>query len=95
MAFTLPDLPYAKDAFGTLISEETFNYHHGKHRNAYVGKANALVAADESLQGKSLIELIRSSSGGLFNQVGQIWNHSFYWLCLSPKKRNLLAYWLK
>ena len=85
MAFKLPDLPYSKDAFGDLISAETFDYHHGKHHNAYVTKANELVAADAALQGKSLVELIRSSKGGLFNQVGQIWNHSFYWLCLSPK----------
>lgn len=87
MAFTLPELPYAKDAFGDLISAETFDYHHGKHHNAYVTKANELVAADEALQGKSLVELIQSSKGGLFNQVGQIWNHSFYWLCLSPETK--------
>jgi superoxide dismutase, Fe-Mn family len=87
MAFALPNLPYAKDAFGTLISAETFDYHHGKHHNAYVVKANELVEADASLQGKSLNELIKSSSGVLFNQVGQIWNHSFYWLCLSPTKK--------
>jgi len=84
MAFSLPDLPYAKDAFGDLISAETFDYHHGKHHQAYVTKANELVAADPSLQGKSLVELIRSSKGGLFNQVGQIWNHTFYWHSLSP-----------
>jgi superoxide dismutase, Fe-Mn family len=87
MTFTLPDLPYAKDAFGDLISVETFDYHHGKHHNAYVVKANELVAADVALQGKSLVDLVKSSSGVLFNQVGQIWNHSFYWLCLSPEKK--------
>ncbi len=87
MAFALPELPYAKDAFGDLISAEAFDYHHGKHHNAYVVKANELVDADSSLQGKSLAELITSSKGGLFNQVGQIWNHSFYWLCLSPEKK--------
>ena len=87
MAFTLPDLPYAKDAFGEILSAETFDYHHGKHHNAYVVKANELVAADEALQGKSLVELIKTAKGGLFNQVGQIWNHSFYWLCLSPEKK--------
>lgn len=87
MSFSLPKLPYAQDAFGDLISSETFDYHHGKHHNAYVGKANELVEADSSLQGKSLVELIKSSKGGLFNQVGQIWNHSFYWLCLSPEKK--------
>ncbi|MDZ7587778.1 MAG: superoxide dismutase [Parasphingorhabdus sp.] len=87
MAFELPALPYAKDAFGDLISAETFDYHHGKHHNAYVSKANELVAADSAHQGKSLVELIKSTSGGLFNQVGQIWNHSFYWLCLSPENK--------
>ena len=87
MAFTLPDLPYSKDAFGDILSAETFDYHHGKHHNASVTKANELVNGDASLQGKSLVELIKSSSGGLFNQVGQIWNHSFYWMCLSPEKK--------
>ena len=87
MAFVLPDLPYAKDAFGDILSAETFDYHHGKHHNAYVTKANELVAADASLQGKSLVELIKSSKGGLFNQVGQIWNHTFYWHSLSPEKK--------
>ena len=86
MAFVLPDLPYAKDAFGDILSVETFDYHHGKHHNAYVTKANELVAADPDLQGKSLVELIKSSKGGLFNQVGQIWNHTFYWHSLSPEK---------
>ena len=87
MAFILPDLPYAKDAFGDILSAETFDYHHGKHHNAYVTKANELVAADPALQCKSLVELIKTSKGGLFNQVGQIWNHSFYWLSLSPEKK--------
>ena len=86
MAFILPDLPYTKDAFGDILTAETFDYHHGKHHNAYVVKANELVAADASLQGKSLVELIKSSKGGLFNQVGQIWNHTFYWQSLSPHK---------
>lgn len=87
MTFALPPLPYAKDSFGDLISTETFDYHHGKHHNAYVVKANELIAADTSLQGKSLVDLVKNTSGGLFNQVGQIWNHSFYWLCLSPTKK--------
>ena len=87
MAFVLPNLPYPKDAFGDILSVETFEYHHGKHHNAYVVKANELVAADPTLQGKSLVELIKSSKGALFNQVGQIWNHTFYWLSLSPEKK--------
>ena len=86
MAFVLPPLPYPKDAFGDILTAETFDFHHGKHHNAYVVKANELVAADASLQGKSLVELIKSSKGGLFNQVGQIWNHSFYWQSLSPTR---------
>lgn len=86
MAFVLPDLPYAKDAFGDILSAETFDYHHGKHHNAYVVKANELIAADPAQQGKSLVELIKSSKGALFNQVGQIWNHTFYWQSLSPTK---------
>ena len=91
MAFKLPDLPYAKTAFGEDMSSETFDYHHGKHHNAYVVKANELVEADAALQGKSLLELVELSKGGakpgLFNQVGQIWNHSFFWLGLSPEKQ--------
>ncbi|WP_176596576.1 MULTISPECIES: superoxide dismutase [Sphingobium] len=86
MAFVLPPLPYPKDAFGDILTAETFDFHHGKHHNAYVVKANELVAADAALQGKSLVELIKSSKGGLFNQVGQIWNHTFYWQSLSPAK---------
>lgn len=86
MAFKLPNLPYSKNAFGDLLSAETFDYHHGKHHNAYVAKANELIAANAALQGKSLVELIHSASGSVFDQVGQIWNHSFYWLCLSPGK---------
>jgi superoxide dismutase, Fe-Mn family len=86
MAFVLPNLPYPKDAFGDILTAETFDFHHGKHHNAYVVKANELVAADPALQGKSLVELIKTSKGGLFNQVGQIWNHSFYWQSLSPTK---------
>lgn len=91
MAFELPPLPYAKDAFGALLTPETFDYHHGKHHNAYVVKANELVAANADYQGKSLVELIKLTAEkgpkGLFNQVGQIWNHSFYWLSLSPEKK--------
>ncbi|APG62670.1 superoxide dismutase [Sphingorhabdus lutea] len=91
MAFALPELPYSKDAFGDILSAETFDYHHGKHHNAYVVKANELVAADAALQGKSLSELVviakNEGKAGLFNQVGQIWNHSFYWLGLSPVKQ--------
>lgn len=90
MPFKLPDLPYSKTAFAGIISEEAFDYHHGKHHNAYVVKANDLLANAGDLHDKSLVELIAISKhygpAGLFNQVGQIWNHSFYWLSLSPEK---------
>ncbi len=83
MAFTLPELPYARDALEPHMSKETLDFHYGKHHQTYVDKANGLVAgtADED---KSLEELIKTSSGGLFNNVAQIWNHSFFWNCLTP-----------
>src|SRR3546814_20806966 len=90
MAFVLPELPYAKNAYGDFISEETFSYHHGKHHNAYVTKANALIP-QAGLQGASLSQAIKAAKeqgkAGLFNQVGQVWHHSFYLLCLSPEKQ--------
>ena len=83
MAFTLPDLPYAKDALAPHISAETLDFHHGKHHNAYVTKLNELVAGTER-EGQSLEEIVKSSDGVLFNQAGQHWNHSFYWNCMAP-----------
>lgn len=88
MAFVLPDLPYAPDAFGPTLSAETFEYHHGKHHKAYVDKTNEL-APKAGLEGKSLSEVIRvaheKGDKGLFNNSAQIWNHSFYWQSLTPK----------
>lgn len=84
MTFELPELPYAEDALEPHISKETIQYHYGKHHNAYVTKLNAAVDADESLKGKTLEEIISSSSGGLFNNAAQVWNHTFYWNGLSP-----------
>ena len=90
MAFALPDLPYSKTAFGDLISEETFNYHHGKHHNAYVTKTNDAIEGTAHAD-KSLSEVIKAADGGLFNNSAQVWNHSFYWLCLSPEKKEMPA----
>jgi Fe-Mn family superoxide dismutase len=84
MAFTLPELPYPKDALAPHISAETLDFHHGKHHQAYVTKLNELVAADPSLAGKSLEDLIRTTSGGVFNQAAQVWNHTFYWHSMKP-----------
>ncbi len=83
MAFELPALPYAKDALLPHISAETLEFHHGKHHNAYVVKLNSLVEGTD-FAGKSLEEIIKTSEGPVFNNAAQIWNHTFYWHCLSP-----------
>jgi len=83
MAFELPALPYAQDALAPHISAETLEYHYGKHHKTYVDKLNGLVGGTE-FENKSLEEVVRTSSGGMFNNAAQIWNHSFYWNCLSP-----------
>ena len=83
MAFELPELPYAKDALAPHISEETLEFHYGKHHKTYVDKLNGLVPGSE-YEGKGLEEIIKTSSGPVFNNAAQIWNHTFYWHCLSP-----------
>ncbi|WP_028022828.1 superoxide dismutase [Fe] [Enterovibrio calviensis] len=83
MAFQLPALPYEKNALEPHISQETLEFHHGKHHNTYVVKLNGLVEGTE-LENKSLEEIIKTSTGGVFNNAAQIWNHTFYWHCLSP-----------
>lgn len=84
MAFTLPELPYSKDALLPHISVETIEYHYGKHHNAYVVKLNELIKGT-AFENKSLEEIIKSSEGGIFNNAAQVWNHTFYWNCLKPK----------
>ncbi|KAL6080461.1 oxidoreductase, acting on superoxide radicals as acceptor [Balamuthia mandrillaris] len=84
MSFTLPELPYPKDALAPHISEETLEFHYGKHHAGYVAKLNGLVK-DTPNADKSLEELIRGSQGGLFNNAAQIWNHTFYWNSMSPE----------
>ncbi|EWH09974.1 superoxide dismutase, Fe [Catenovulum agarivorans DS-2] len=83
MAFELPALPYAKDALEPHISAETLEYHYGKHHQTYVTKLNGLVEGTD-LATKSLEEIVKTSEGGVFNNAAQIWNHTFYWNCLSP-----------
>ena len=87
MAFELPALPYAINALEPHISQETLEYHHGKHHNTYVVNLNNLVPGTE-FEGKSLEEIIKTSTGGVFNNAAQIWNHTFYWHCLSPNGGN-------
>jgi Fe-Mn family superoxide dismutase len=83
MAFELPALPYAKDALAPHISAETLEFHHGKHHQTYVTNLNNLVPGTE-FEGLSLEEIIKKSSGGIFNNAAQIWNHTFYWNSLAP-----------
>ena len=84
MEHQLPELPYGKDALAPHISVETIEYHYGKHHKAYVDNINRLIT-DTDFQELSLEEIIQKSSGGIFNNAAQVWNHTFYWNCLSPK----------
>ena len=84
MAFELPALPYAKNALEPHISQETIEFHYGKHHNTYVTKLNGLVPGTE-YEGKSLEDIITSAPAGpVFNNAAQIWNHTFFWNSLSP-----------
>ena len=90
MTFTLPSLPFAPGALAARgMCQETFEFHHGKHHQAYVTALNGLVEKNDALKGKSLEELIKLAHGRedltpVFNNAGQHWNHSFFWNCLSP-----------
>jgi len=83
MEHTLPALPYAMDALAPHISKETLEYHYGKHHQAYVTNLNNLIKGTE-FENMSLEDIIKKSSGGVFNNSAQVWNHTFYWNCLSP-----------
>jgi Fe-Mn family superoxide dismutase len=83
MAFELPPLPFAMDALEPYISRETLEYHYGKHHQAYVNNLNNLVPGTE-FETADLEEIIKKSSGGVFNNGAQVWNHTFYWNCLAP-----------
>ena len=83
MAHELPALPYANDALQPHISAETIEYHYGKHHQTYVTNLNNLIKGTE-FENASLEDIIKKSSGGLFNNSAQVWNHTFYWHCLSP-----------
>lgn len=83
MPFELPSLPYAADALEPYISKETIEYHYGKHHNAYVTNLNKLIQGTQ-FENASLEEIVVKSDGGIFNNGAQVWNHTFYWNCLSP-----------
>ena len=84
MAFTLPELPYAKDALKPHISAETLEFHYGKHHAGYVKKLNELVAGTK-FENATLEDVVRQAGPGpIFNNAAQIWNHTFFWNCLKP-----------
>ncbi len=84
MEHTLPALPYAMDALQPHISKETLEFHYGKHHQTYVTNLNNLIKGTE-FEDSSLEDIVKKSSGGVFNNAAQIWNHTFYWNSLSPK----------
>ncbi|HEX5476533.1 MAG TPA: superoxide dismutase [Burkholderiales bacterium] len=83
MHFELPSLPYAEDALAPVISKETLQLHHGKHHRKYVDTLNQLLG-QQPVRATTLEDVVRSSSGKLFNNAGQAWNHDFYWKSLAP-----------
>ena len=88
MAFTLPDLPYAANALEPYMSAQTFSFHHDKHHAAYVTNLNNLIKGTD-LENKTLEEVIMASAGdaskvGIFNNAAQVWNHTFFWNCMTP-----------
>eukprot|EP00028_Trichosphaerium_sp_Am-I-7-wt_P007874 CAMPEP_0168519440 /NCGR_PEP_ID=MMETSP0405-20121227/7321_1 /TAXON_ID=498012 /ORGANISM="Trichosphaerium sp, Strain Am-I-7 wt" /LENGTH=190 /DNA_ID=CAMNT_0008539987 /DNA_START=18 /DNA_END=591 /DNA_ORIENTATION=+ len=83
MSYTLPPLPWAKDALAPKISQETIEYHYGKHHQGYVNKLNAL-AKGTDLKKKSVEEIIKTEKGKAYNLAAQIFNHTFYWQSMGP-----------
>jgi Fe-Mn family superoxide dismutase len=83
MKHELSPLPYEKNALEPVISRETIEYHYGKHHQTYVTNLNNLIPGTE-FEAMSLEDIVMKSSGGIFNNAAQVWNHTFYWSCLSP-----------
>ena len=87
MEHTLPALPYALDALAPHISQETLEYHYGKHHQTYVTNLNNLIKGTE-FENSTLEEIVKKSSAGIFNNAAQIWNHTFYWNGLIPMQQH-------
>jgi Fe-Mn family superoxide dismutase len=87
MAIELPPLPWARDALAPHISAETIDYHYGKHHQTYVTNLNNQIKGTE-FENADLVTIVKKSQGGVFNNAAQVWNHTFYWNCLSPKGGN-------
>lgn len=94
MPFTLKPLPYNPADFQNFVSLETFSFHHGKHLQAYIDAANKLIAGTD-YAAKTLEEIMLTSSGPLFNQAAQAWNHDFYFACLTPEEHKAIPAKLK
>jgi len=84
MEHKLPELPYALDALAPTISKETLEFHYGKHHQTYVTNLNNLIKGTE-FENASLEDIVKKSSGGIFNNSAQVWNHTFYWNGMAPK----------
>jgi Fe-Mn family superoxide dismutase len=87
MAIELPPLPWARDALAPHMSAETIDYHYGKHHQTYVTNTNNMIKGTE-LENADLVTIVKKAQGGLFNNAAQVWNHNFFWNCLSPKGGN-------
>ena len=83
MEHKLPPLPYAMDALAPHVSKETLEYHYGKHHQAYVTNLSNLIKGTE-FENMALEDIVRKSSGGVFNNAAQVWNHTFFWSCMKP-----------
>lgn len=90
MKFTLPELPYAHNALEPIISEKTISFHYGKHHQTYVNNLNGLVEGTE-FENTDLETIVKKSEGPMFNNAAQIWNHTFYFLSLTPNKGTALS----
>ncbi len=86
--FNLRQLPYNKDSMGDFLTPETFDYHYGKHHQTYVTNLNNLIKGGE-FENAELYDIIKKSSGGLFNNAAQVYNHDFYWDCIAPNDTNM------
>lgn len=84
MKFELPKLPYANNALEPVISEETINFHYGKHHQAYVNNLNNLIQGTK-FENADLVTIIKESDGPIFNNAAQVWNHTFYFNSFKPK----------
>lgn len=82
--FKLPQLPYAKTALAPFLNEEQMTFHYEKHHKAYIDNLNKFMETDATLKNKSMEEIVLTSSGGIFNNAAQAWNHTFYWFNMSP-----------